>query len=120
VTTTAATEPIISASWVRPGTHITAVGADSPGKQELDSAIFSRANIVIADSVYQCVEHGEISNAIASGDITVDHIRPLGQALSKGHLEREETDITIADLTGVAIQDVAIASCIIDKFLQIL
>lgn len=117
VTTTAATKPIISAEWIRPGTHITAVGADSPGKQELDSAVFSKANVVIADSISQCVEHGEISNAIASGDITVDHIRSLGQVLSKGHLEREKTDITVADLTGVAIQDVAIASCIVDKFM---
>lgn len=118
VTTTAATEPIISASWVRTGTHITAVGADSPGKQELDSAIFSKANIVIADSISQCVEHGEISNAIASGFITTDQIRPLGAVLSEGDLDRKDTDITIADLTGVAIQDVAIASCIVDKFLQ--
>jgi len=118
VTTTAATEPIISANCIRPGTHITAIGADSPGKQELESAVFGKANIVIADSVSQCVEHGEISNAIASGDITADHIRPLGQVLSKGHLERKDTDISIADLTGVAIQDVAIASCIVDKFLQ--
>jgi ornithine cyclodeaminase len=118
VTTTAATEPVIAANWVRPGTHITAVGADSPGKQELDSAIFGKASIVIADSVPQCVEHGEISNAIASGEITADQIRALGQVLSKGHLERKDTDITIADLTGVAIQDVAIASCIVDKFLR--
>jgi len=117
VTTTAATKPIISAEWVRPGTHITAVGADSPGKQELDSAVFGKAHIVMADSVSQCVEHGEISNAMASGDITADHIRPLGKVLSEGHLDRKETDITITDLTGVAIQDVAIASCIVDKFL---
>lgn len=112
VTTTASREAIVKSADVRPGTHIVAMGADSPGKQELDPVLFSRASHVIVDSHAQCVEHGETSNALNSGDISEDRLIPLGEVLLQGSLERAEDAITIADLTGVAVQDAAIAKSV--------
>ncbi len=109
VTATASREPIVMSSNVRPGTHIVAVGADSPGKQELDTALFARAAHVIVDSFEQCTEHGETTNALRSGDVTADRLVPLGRVLLDGGLGRSDEAITIADLTGVAVQDAAIA-----------
>ncbi len=112
VTTTAATQPLIQSDWVRPGTHITAVGADSPGKQELDAALFARAARVIVDSPSQCVEHGETANAIRAGTVSEAELIPLGRALAEAPLARAPEDITLADLTGVAVQDVAISNSV--------
>lgn len=112
VTTTAATRPVIQSDWVRPGTHITAVGADSPGKQELDVALFARAAHVIVDSPSQCVEHGETANAVRAGTISEADLIPFGRALLDAPLNRSDEEISIADLTGVAVQDVAIANSV--------
>ena len=95
-----------------PGTHITAVGADAPGKQELDSALFARANLVIADSITQCVAHGEAANAVMDGTMSRSKLVALGDALAGAPLQRSDADITIADLTGVAVQDAAIAKTV--------
>ena len=112
VTTTSATTPGLRADWVAPGRHIVAVGADSPGKQELDTDLFARARHVIVDSRPQCVAHGETANAIAAGAITADALVTLGDVLAGPGLDRDADDITIADLTGVALQDAAIAGCV--------
>jgi ornithine cyclodeaminase len=110
VTTTASRETLFHASSVRPGTHITAVGADSPGKQELDPALFARADIVAADSVSQCADHGDLAPALASRSIALDRVRELGAVLANPSLGRTtEEQITIVDLTGVAVQDIVIA-----------
>jgi ornithine cyclodeaminase len=111
VTTTASREALFRAESVQPGTHITAVGADAPGKQELDVKLFARADVVVADSIAQCADHGDLAPAIASGDITLDRVRELGAVLADPALGRtSERQITIADLTGVAVQDIVIAS----------
>jgi ornithine cyclodeaminase len=95
---------------VRPGTHITAVGADSPGKQELDPALFARADVVAADSISQCADHGDLAPALASKSIALDRVRELGAVLANPSLGRStEEQITIVDLTGVAVQDIVIA-----------
>ena len=112
VTTTSSDAPLLQSYWVTPGSHIVAVGADSPGKQELDTALFERARHVIVDSLPQCVEHGETANAIAAGTITAERLTTLGDALDGPGLVRYDEDITIADLTGVALQDAAIAGCV--------
>lgn len=112
VTTTPSREPLIQAGWVRPGTHIVAVGADSPGKQEIDAQLFAKASQVFVDSPSQCVEHGETANAIKAGLIAEADLTPLGNALTNGAAPRSDEDITIADLTGVAVQDAAIAKSV--------
>ncbi len=112
VTATASREAIIRSHWVTPGAHITAVGADAPGKQELETALFARARHVIVDSAAQCVEHGETANAVRDGTVAPADLLPLGDALAAAPLPRGNTDITIADLTGVAVQDAAIANAV--------
>ena len=59
VTTTPSTQPLIMTHQLRAGTHITAMGADAPGKQELDPTIIEKADIVVVDSLQQCIDHGE-------------------------------------------------------------
>ena len=70
VTTTArpASEPpLFPAGSVRPGTHVTALGADAPGKRELDPALLARADVVVVDSLSQCADHGELRHALDAG-----------------------------------------------------
>ena len=96
---------------MRPGAHVTGVGADAPGKQELDTKLFARAQIVVADSIAQCADHGDLAPALASGDIALDRVRELGAVLANPAMGRTSDDqISIADLTGVAVQDIVIAS----------
>ncbi|AHG92226.1 ornithine cyclodeaminase/mu-crystallin (plasmid) [Gemmatirosa kalamazoonensis] len=108
VTTTAARAPLFPADAVRPGTHVTAVGADAPGKQELDPALFGRADLVVVDSRAQCADHGELSHALAAGVVRADTVRELGEVLAD-RVQRAEESITVCDLTGVAVQDIVIA-----------
>jgi ornithine cyclodeaminase len=111
VTTTPAREPLVRAGWLRPGMHVTAVGSDSPGKQELDPACFARADLVVADRVTQCASFGEIAHALSSGSMTMDQVVELGAVVAGRRPGRSAPEqITIADLTGVGFQDTAIAA----------
>ena len=116
VTTTASRAAHFPAGSVRVGTHITAVGADAPGKQELDPALFARAEVVVADSIAQCADHGDLAFALASGDIALHRVRELGTVLADPAFGRtSETQISIADLTGVAVQDIVIATHVLRR-----
>ena len=116
VTTTASRAAHFRAEAVRPGTHITGVGADAPGKQELDVALFARAEVVVADSITQCADHGDLAPALAAGTITLDRVRELGAVLADPSLGRtSDQQISIADLTGVAVQDIVIASHVLRR-----
>ena len=109
VTTTPSHTPLLSSTDILPGTHITAMGSDTPHKQELDSAILRQADIVVADSIPQCLERGEIYKALEDGVITRSELRELGQVISRGCSGRnDDQQITVADLTGVAVQDIQI------------
>ena len=113
VTTTAATTAIVSSEWIQPGTHITAVGCDAPGKQELDPALFSRADICAVDSLSQCVDHGDSHFAVAAGRVAEADLIELGDIISgKADGRSAAQQITIADLTGVAVQDIQIAKAV--------
>ncbi len=112
VCATPSREPLIKSEWVQPGTHITAVGADAPGKQELDAALVARADRIVVDSLYQCSQYGEISHALKAGLIRDSQLAELG-ALLAGRAQGRDNDeqITLVDLTGVAVQDAQISSC---------
>ncbi|HWO17399.1 MAG TPA: hypothetical protein VNO30_01440 [Kofleriaceae bacterium] len=111
VTTTSARAPLLDRASIRPGTHITAMGADAPGKQELDPQLVARADVVVADSVAQCVDHGEIAAAVRTGLLDPGRVIELGRVIADTALGRTRPDqITIADLTGVAVQDLQIAA----------
>lgn len=113
VTATAANESLLTADMIRPGMHITAVGADTYGKQELDPKIFKKADIVVGDSVRQVIDHGDISHAIKANLIDKSDVRELGNIITQAELRRQNDDqITVADLTGVAVQDIQIATMV--------
>jgi len=113
VTATPSKSPLLFASDLRPGTHITAVGSDTPEKQELDSEILVRADVVVADSRSQCRLRGEIHKALEAGRIREDRCVELGDVIAGKESGRtSDRQITVADLTGVAVQDIAIASAV--------
>ena len=121
VTTTPAQTPLLFARDIRPGTHITAMGSDTPIKQELDEIILERADVVVADSISQCKERGEISKALDAGCLKEEDIVELGQIIdtcrgknqgSHANARASENQITVADLTGVAVQDIQIATAV--------
>jgi ornithine cyclodeaminase len=113
VTTTSAREALVKAEAVQTGTHITAMGSDDHGKQELEAALLGKADRVVADSISQCVDHGECFHAVKENSIEEGSILELGNVISNPKLGRnDEEQITVADLTGVAIQDIQIAKMV--------
>ena len=113
VTTTSAKSPLIRAEQVQKGTHITAMGADDHGKQELEAELLAKADLVVADSVSQCVDHGECFYAVQEMRIEESAILELGQVIKNPAIGRTSEDqITVVDLTGVAIQDIQIAKMV--------
>jgi ornithine cyclodeaminase len=110
VTTTPSTEPLVSDAWVKPGTRIVAVGADGGGKRELDPAILARATIVV-DSAQHCLEVGEAGWAARAGKIAPDSLIELGTLLGAPR-QFGSDGVVVADLTGLAVQDAAIAGTI--------
>lgn len=116
IVSTPSREALIQREWVRPGTHITALGADAPGKQELDPLLVARADRIIVDSIAQCRQYGEVSHALKAGLITDRQLGELGALLDGRIAGRSEDDqITLADLTGVAVQDAQIALCALES-----
>lgn len=113
VTTTSAKTPIIKSDWVQPGTHITAVGSDTPEKCELDPKLLAKASIVVADSISQNKLRGEIYQALKANCLSAENLIELGEVLEGTKLGRTgPNQITVADLTGVAIQDLVIAEAV--------
>lgn len=115
VTCTPATAPYIKSEWVQPGTHISAVGADAEGKQELESAIAGRA-LVFVDDVPHCMEAGEVERPLKEGVITPDDIAgELGEVI-RGTTEGRTSDeqVTLYDTAGLAVLDIAAAKTALD------
>ncbi|UCE46276.1 MAG: hypothetical protein JSW47_11700 [Phycisphaerales bacterium] len=113
VTVTPSRSPLLSADKIRKGTHITAVGSDTPQKNELDPGILHKADIVVADSISQCLLRGEIHHALAAGVLERERIVELGNVIISPDLRRRSGEqITVADLTGVAVQDIQIAKAV--------
>ena len=113
ITTTSANSPLIDSEWVQPGTHITAVGSDTHDKCELDYNILAKANLIVADSIEQNVLRGEIHQALKHDAINEADLIEIGEIFEnpeKGR--RNDQDITVADLTGVAVQDLVIAEAV--------
>jgi ornithine cyclodeaminase len=113
ITATPSRQPLIHADWLRQGHHVTALGADSPGKQELEAACLARADLLVVDRLTQCASFGELRHALDAGLFRADRVHAeLGEIVAGRAPGRTRADqITIADLTGVGFQDTAIASC---------
>ncbi|WP_397541538.1 cyclodeaminase [Roseovarius salis] len=111
VTTTPARDPVLMADWLHPGLHVTAMGSDQEGKNEIEPAALSRADLYVADRVSQTRVMGELRSAIEAGTWTDAIPAELGQVITgEAPGRRRPEDITIADLTGTGAQDTAIAS----------
>jgi len=112
ITCTASEVPLIHR--VKPGTHITAMGSDTMTKQELASSILSQADLVVADSRSQCELRGEIHQAIKNG-FTMNDVVEIGEIIyGKCNGRKNDDEITIADLTGVAVQDIQISKAVLN------
>lgn len=118
ITTTPGKTPVIQRNWVRPGAHIIAVGADMEGKQELDAFLFEKAKVVV-DNLHQCVTRGETQNPLRQGIIRQADIHcEIGEILLGRKPGRvSETEITIFDTTGMAVQDNVTAAKIYERAL---
>lgn len=118
-TTTPVTTPIVKAEFVRPGTHINAIGADAQGKQELDPQLLKHATIVI-DNWEQASHSGEINVALSRGIISrADIYANIGEIVTGKKAGRQSAEqITVFDSTGLAIQDVSAAAEIYRKLIS--
>mgnify|MGYP001207273230 FL=1 len=119
VTTTSANESLISKKDLRKGIHITAVGSDTPEKRELDPEILKIADVLVVDSISQCLERGETKYALDSNLISEDKLIELGKVIKSGEKSRKsENEITVADLTGVAVQDIMITNAVYEQLIK--
>ncbi|MHA7850302.1 cyclodeaminase [Roseovarius sp.] len=111
VTTTPARTPVLRAEWLHPGLHITAMGSDQHGKNEIDPKALAAADLYVADRVSQTEIMGELRSAHEAGLWQGGIPAELGQVITgDAPGRRSDDDITIADLTGTGAQDTAIAS----------
>lgn len=108
VTATPSREPLLRANWLQPGTHITALGADFPGKQELHTDVLSRADLLVCDRLDQCLRLGELQHWVDSNPPNVVELGAIVRGAAPGR--KDEKQITVCDLTGVGVQDTAIAN----------
>ena len=120
ITTTPSREPYLKAEWLHPGLHITAMGSDAQGKQELHPEVFASGDVIACDRRSQCFVIGELQHALAAGIVDEGtSIIELGELVLRRHPGRQGDDqITVCDLTGVGVQDTAIAQLALEQALQ--
>lgn len=111
ITTTPATRPIVRASWLHPGLHVTAMGADAEHKQELEPEVLERADVLVCDSRPQARRIGELRGASqAAVEVGEARVAELGEVLAGVRPGRTSAQqISVCDLTGTGVQDTAIA-----------
>jgi ornithine cyclodeaminase len=117
LTTTTAREPLVKGEWLRPGQHITAIGADDQTKCELDAECLRRADRLIVDSMESSRVHGDIARHLEQGSIQPEQVHgEIGSVLS-GTLagRRDDAEITIAKFVGLGVQDLAAAEVSLSK-----
>ena len=119
ISATSSTKPLLLKEHLRRGMNIIAVGSDTELKRELGPGILSSADLIITDSLSQCRLRGEISHSLKNNEIKIDDIIELGKVLDKTRKGRTQNkQIIVTDLTGVAVQDIKIASNVFEAFLE--
>jgi ornithine cyclodeaminase/alanine dehydrogenase-like protein (mu-crystallin family) len=111
VTVTPAREPLVRSGWLSPGAHLTAVGSDMPGKQEVEAAVLGEADLVVADHPPVAAVNGELQHALAAGAVRLADVVALGTL----PVRARETDVTVCDLVGIGVQDAAIAGLLVER-----
>lgn len=116
VTTTPSKKPIVKRQYVKPGTHINAIGADARGKQEIEADLLNNAKIVV-DNIEQASHSGEINVPLSKGLMGVENIySTLGEIVANHKKGREDNEeITLFDSTGLAIQDIICGKLVYEK-----
>lgn len=115
VTVTPSRTPLLEMEYLPEDVHITAVGADTEGKQELDPVILGQADLVIVDSIGQCREHGELHKSFEEGYLEGKEILELGKFISSDKNHSRKAGLSVADLTGIATQDIQISKFVLEK-----
>lgn len=120
VTSTPSKEPYLKAEWLHPGMHITAMGADAEGKQELFPQALKAADRLFCDRKSQCFRLGELHHALEAGLISEESpVTELGEVTAGMQPGRvDPSEITICDLTGTGVQDTVIANLAYKKALE--
>jgi ornithine cyclodeaminase len=114
VTTTASPTPLLHWPDIQPGSHITAIGADSADKQELAEAIILNADFVVTDSRTQAISRGELGHAFGGDPSAMDRVAEIGEVVlgtRRGRTAPQQ--VTVATFSGLAVQDIAIASAVL-------
>lgn len=118
-TTTPSRSPIVKNEWISPGTHINAIGADEPGKEELDPAILLRSKVVV-DDIKQTTRDGEVNVPISRGIYRKENIYgTIGEiivGLKDGRTSDDE--ITVFDSSGIALQDAVTVKLFYERLMQ--
>lgn len=104
MTATASRAPLLVFGDLLPGTHVSAVGSDTPGKQELDAEILRRASLLLVDSLAQCAKLGELQHAPSEKARAIE----IG-AFCAAPSTFDRGGITVADFTGLGVEDLYIA-----------
>lgn len=113
ITTTSSKQPLLEENQIKAGTHITAIGSDTAEKIELSPKILKKADLIVSDSIAQSYSRGEVFQARKNQCLDESKLIELGNLIQNPKLGRiDERQITIADLTGVAVQDIMIATAI--------
>lgn len=118
ITTTPAQTPVIEAKWLHPELHITAMGSDQAGKNEIDPQALIKADLYVADRATQVEKLGELRSAIEAGLWTKGAPVELGDVIrGRARGRQSESEITICDLTGTGVQDTAIATHVMQRLI---
>lgn len=113
ITATPSREPLVRADWLSPGTHVTAMGSDGPGKQELDIDVLTWADVVVADAIASCVRLGELQHVVPTGRLDVGHVVELSGLVAGRAVGRTRPDqITLVDQCGLGIYDAAMVDLV--------
>lgn len=119
ITTTPSKTPLLFSKNLKTGLHVTAVGADGPDKQEIAPEFIAAADIKTVDSKSQCFTYSDTSFAINDSSVDKADVLEIGEIIANRELGRSSDEqITFADLTGIAVQDIVAAELILGKFAE--
>jgi alanine dehydrogenase len=114
ITITSSFSPSLGRAQIKPGTHLACMGTDTKGKQEVEAELVAAATL-FTDEVAQSVSIGECQHAMVRGLIERTAITPIGAVINGDHPGRSRSgEITLFDGTGVGLQDLAVASAVVD------
>ncbi len=115
ISITSSFAPILNSAGVRPGTHIACMGTDTKGKQEVEASLVARATVFTDEIAQAAVTIGECQHAVNDGSLSRENINELGAVINGVHPGRtSDEEITLFDGTGVGLQDLAVASAVVD------